>query len=340
MATTNERILVTATGGPSVLGLVSEAMPQPGPGEVRLRVLTAGVAFADILVREGIYPGVRVPVTPGYDVIAEVEATGPGVSEPAVGSRVAALIVTGAYARHVCVPADLCVPVPADTDPVAGVALVLNYLTAWQMLTRCAHVVEGDTILVHGAAGGVGTALLELARLRGLRAFGTASAGKHGRIRDLGAEAIDYRREDFVARVNAAGGAHAVFDHVGGRHLGRSFAATRPAGTTVVYGFYAGTKGGRADRFAMLKEVLLGPRFDTVRLLMTSKGATGYTVTAWRDQRRGLYRADLGALFGLLADGSIAPVIAQVLPLREAARAHELLGGAQVEGKIVLDCTA
>ncbi|MEJ0071195.1 MAG: alcohol dehydrogenase catalytic domain-containing protein [Pseudomonadota bacterium] len=159
-----QQIVIARRGGPDVLTLVEGPVPQPGPNQLRLRVLAAGVAFADVLMREGLYPGMpRYPFAPGYDVVGTIDSVGPGVDAGwQRGQRVAALTVTGGYARYILVPADDCVAVPDAVDAAAAVSLVLNYLTAYQMLHRVAAVTAGARILVHGAAGGAGSALVEL----------------------------------------------------------------------------------------------------------------------------------------------------------------------------------
>ncbi len=334
----NERIIVAARGGPEMLKLVAEPMPVPGPGEVLIRAAASGVAYADVVMREGLYPGAPpFPLTPGYDVVGTVAALGSGVTGLAVGDNVAALTVHGCYARHVLAQADDVVPVPDGLDPAEAVSLVLNYLTAWQMLHRCAHVAAGDAVLVHGAAGGVGTALLQLGRLAGLTCYGTASAGKHKLVAELGGIPIDYRTEDFVARVKRDGdGVLAVFDPIGGAHWKRSYAALAPTGTLVCYGFYDALSGGRRNLIGAARALLGMPRYTPLKLFGDNKAITPYIITAWRDRRRSLYRQDLATLFALLADGKITPVIAERVPLADAARAQDLLGNAKLAGKIVL----
>ncbi len=189
------RMVIARRGGPEVLTQVDEAIPEPGPGQFRLRVLAAGVAFADVLMREGSYPGVPpFPFAPGYDAVGEIDAVGLDTAGGFVrGQRVAALTFLGGYARYLLVPADDCVPVPEGVDSASAVSVVLNYLTAYQMLHRVAAVTAGSRVLVHGAGGGAGSALVELATLAGCTVYGTASKAKHGTLTRLGAVPIDYR---------------------------------------------------------------------------------------------------------------------------------------------------
>ena len=314
-------------GAAGILELVEEELPQPAPREVRIRVEAAGVAFGDVMRRGGAFPGQRFPFTPGYDVVGVVDALGAEVLAPALGARVAALVMTGGYAEHACTPAARAVPVPEGISPATAAALVLNYLTAHQMLHRLARVKAGERVLVHGAAGGVGTALLQLGGLAGLTRYGTASAGKHDLVRALGATPIDYRHEDFLARVRelTGDGVDAAFDPVGGWQLVRSHRALRRGGRLVVYGASRAVTQGRG-------QVVL-----TLGLLAALKAAPGRRA-AFYGVNPGApgYREDLAAILALAAEGKIRPVIAAELPLAEAPRAHELLERAAVRGKLVL----
>src|SRR5437867_9983373 len=199
-----KRVFVGHYGGPEVLQVVEEGDPRPGPGEVRVRVLAAGVSFSDALLRAGVYlGGPKPPFTPGYELVGIVEELGPGCSRLREGDRVAVLTVWGADAERVCVPDPYAVEVPENLDPAEVVSLVLPYMTAYQLLHRVARVKSRETVLVHGAAGRVGTAVLELGALAGLRLYGIASARDRGAVELLGAVAIDHRNEDFVACVRA-----------------------------------------------------------------------------------------------------------------------------------------
>ena len=200
---TYRRVVAGRRSGPEVLELVEEPLPEPALGEARTRVLAAGVGFPDLLMREGTYPGgPDPPFTPGCDLVGEVDAVGPGVSMVRPGDTVAALTyygkVLGSYAEVACLPAEKLVSVPAGVDPVEAVCLVLNYTTVYQMLIRPARVAPGERVLVHGAAGGVGTAALQLGRLYDLEFYGTCSARDSEVVARLGATAIDYRNEDVV----------------------------------------------------------------------------------------------------------------------------------------------
>jgi len=336
----NERIFISHKGDPSVLKLISDEVTPPRPDEILIRVRAAGVSFADVMVREGVYPGVKLPVTPGYDVVGEVESVGDEVRNFRKGDRVAAMTVVGGYSRFIYVPTKHAVLVPLDLESGAAVSMVLNYLTAFQMIRRCTHAAAGDAILVHGAAGGVGTALLQLASIEGLKAFGTASGGKLHMVEQLGGVPIDYMKEDFVTRIgrDTKDGVAAAFDFVAGSHAKRSYQALRSTGTLVCYGAFGVTTNGHVQPLKALMTLLRDPSFKPIGLLGDNKGCVGYNTRMWRDSRPEMYAADLGTLFALLKEGRIAPIVGARFPLQNAADAHLLLNRRGVTGKIVLDC--
>jgi len=335
----NLRVVAPRAGPPAVLELVEEPVPEPKAGEALVRVIASGVAWADVMSREGIYPGTTFPCTPGYDIVGTVEALGPNAGgDVAIGDTVAALTVHGGYASYVVLPETDLVRVPGGLDPAEAVSLVLNYVTAYQMLHRCVDAVAGDPILVHGAAGGVGTALLQFARRDGLRAIGTASARKHDTVRSLGGTPIDYHSKTANAEIReaAGGGVQAAFDPIGGSSWSSSYELLRPGGTLVAYGASTVFIGGRFNLLRGLGFVALTRRYAPRKLLAEAKGVVGYNIGEWKRARPALFRTDLTALFGLLASREIVPLIAERIPLREARRAHELLGAADATGKIVL----
>ena len=245
-----KRVVVEHFGGPEVVNVVEDDAPRPGPGEVAVRVLASGVSLTDALLRAGAYlGGPKPPFTPGYELVGIVEEVGPGATRLRTGDRIGALTVWGANAERVCVPAEYAVDVPDDLDPAEVVSLVFPYMTAYQMLHRTARVKRGESILVHGAAGRVGTALLELGM------YGTVSARDREAVERLGAVAIDYRTEDFVKRVRqlTGRGVDVVLDPIGGATSIRSFRALRrgnplvgdPGGRLVVYGNQDAVEHGR-----------------------------------------------------------------------------------------------
>jgi len=329
----NVRVVITAQGSSDVLKLVEDDLPAPAPGQVRVKNLASGVAYADILMRHGLYPKIpRFPFPPGYDIVGEIDALGAGVQGFSIGQRVAALIMIGGYAQYTIIPIAHLVPVPADLDPAEAVSLVLNYVTAYQMLHRLGRLQSGQSILIHGAAGGVGTAALQLGKLAGLRMFGTASKSKHDLVRSLGAAPIDYRSESFAERIGqlAPEGLDCVLDPIGGKNWLTSYRCLRRGGTLACYGASSAVAAGKLS--AGLGFVLL----EILKVLPGGRRACWYNVKNLRDKHPDWFREDLGKLFDLLAQRQIEPVIAARLPLREASEANRLLEQAQVSGKIVL----
>ncbi len=334
-ATKNARMVITGCGGPEVFKWIEEDLPAPGNGEVRVKVIAAGVAFADILMRHGLYPGTPAfPFAPGYDIVGEIDALGDAVSGFTIGQRVAALTMVGGYSRYTIVSAQQLVPVPDSLDPAEAVSLVLNYATAYQMLHRVAKLKQGQRFLVHSAAGGVGTAALQLGKIAGLEMFGTASKSKLELVTTLGATAIDYRAENFLDRIRqlAPEGLDAVLESIGGKTRTDSYRCLRRGGYLVCYGVSSAMTKGKLS--AGLGFAWLG----LMKLVPDGKHPLWFNVKSVRDAHPDWFREDLSKLFGLLAERQIQPVIAARLPLREAARANELLEKAQVSGKIVLLC--
>jgi len=332
---THKRIILSGTGGIENLQLIREALPEPQAGEVRVKVKASGLAFADIWCRLGLYPGApRRPFTPGYDLVGEVDKVGAGVTEFVEGQMVGALLPKfGAQAEFVCAPADQFVPVPAGVDPVAAVAVILNYLTADRLLRNKAKVQPGERMLVHSAAGGVGTALLQLGQLQGLKMIGTASARKLELVERLGAVAVDYQREDFARRVRQMmpEGIDVVCDPVGGETLTKSYGLLRRGGRLVNYSFLAAVAEGKMAAVRSVAQILwynLKP--DGRKVIVFGDTARATT------REPGWYRERLKVLFGMLADGRIQPIIGETLPLSAAARAQHLLETGSVSGKIVL----
>src|SRR5262244_647507 len=343
------RIVVTHYGGPDALQVVEEECPEPKVGEVRVRVLAAGVAFPDLMMREGVHPETsRVPFTPGWDLVGAVDRLGEGVSGIEPGQIVAALPISGAYAEFVCLPRQELVPVPSGLDAGEAVSLVLNYVTAYQMMHRSAEVKAGQRALIHGAAGGVGTALLQLGRLSGLVMYGTCSSRGAAVVSDLGGIPIDYQHQDFVKEIHrlTGEGVDAVFDPIGGAHLWQSRKALRPGGIVVAYGNTTSLRGqglasGRAGHRNRLQGIpIIAMYIAGGWLLPGRKRVVPYSIQWLKRLRPALFRQDLIALFDLLQQQKIKPLIARRFPIAEARQAHELLGKVGVTGKIVLVRTA
>lgn len=334
-----KQVVISKYGKPEVLKVQEVALPEPKSGQIRIRVRAAGVAFADILMRIGLYPNApRPPFVPGYDVAGEIEAIAEGVSGFVLGQRVVAMTQFGGYQSAVTVDASLAVAIPDSINFIQAIPLVLNYLTAYQMLTRIARVQAGEQILVHGAAGGVGTALLELAGLMKLKSWGTASKAKHHIIEGYGASLIDYKTKDFVQAVQSQteDGVDVVFDAIGGKNWQKSLRVLRPGGRLIGYGFSAAAPNGRKNLVSMVAALVRSPRLSPLDMLSLNIGILGYSVGILRDRRRDWYREDLLTLLELCSQGKLKPVISETFPLSKAVDAHRLLSQSKVVGKLVL----
>jgi NADPH2:quinone reductase len=348
-----KRVVVDHFGGPEVLRVVEEDDPRPGPGEARVRVLAAGVSFTDAQLRAGTYiaGGPKPPFTPGYELVGVVEELGPGCSRLRVGDRIGALTVWGADADRVCVPEAGVVEVPEDLDPAEVLSLLFPYMTAYQVLHRTAMAKSGETVLVHGAAGRVGIAVLELAAVAGLRMYGTCSARDRAAVERLGAVAIDYRNEDFVARVRemTGDGVDVVLDSLGGPLSLRSFRVLRPGGRLVVFGRYATLSHGHKNWPAVIEWYAAIAALWLWDKLSPRRRVLPYQIQKFRDvaqKRPGAvggeprypewFQEDFRALLKLLREDKIHPVVAERLPLADARHAHELLESSAAKGKLVL----
>jgi NADPH:quinone reductase len=330
MTATYRALMVTKPGGSEALTCVELPVQEPGPGQLRVRVRATGVGATDLLVLAGTYRyAPKIPVVPGYEIAGTVDAIGPSVTGFTLGQRVAALTVYGGYSELLMRDAPHFLPIPDGVSDVQAAGVILNYVTAWQMIHRVAKVRSGQTAMVTGAAGGVGTAALQLLRVAGVKTYGAASAQKHDTVRKLGAIPIDYRagRLDRLTRALEPKGVDHVFDAVGGANIGRCIGAARRGGTVVGYGFM-GVKGTLAT-LAMFVNIFVGAR-------LRGRRGTFYGITLlYRKDPRPL-REDLPKIFALIADKAIDPLISVTLPLLSAKEAIDLLSAGSVEGKIVL----
>jgi NADPH:quinone reductase-like Zn-dependent oxidoreductase len=328
----NTRVVLTALGGPEVLKVIEEDVRDPAANEVRIQILACGVAFADVLMRRGLYsPVPPLPYSPGYDIAGVIESCGPAVTQWKPGDLVIALSGTGGYSRYIVLPESELVQMPAGLDPAEAVSLVVNYTTAYQLIHRIAKLRQGESVLIHGAAGGVGTAALQLGKFAGLKMYGTASKPKHDLVIALGGIPIDYRHEDITKR---AAGVNAVFDPIGGCNWLRSYSALGKGGRFVGYGMSAAIEGGRRNM------LLAGASFAWLTLIkfVPGKSARWYSITTDKQRHPEWFREDLTRLITMLQEKSIGPIVSARLPLYEAPRAHEMLEQAAITGKIVLMC--
>jgi NADPH:quinone reductase-like Zn-dependent oxidoreductase len=328
-------VIATRTGGPEVLQVVENDLRAPLAGEARIKVLAAAVCRPDITVRAGesLYGGTplgqKVPFVPGYSVIGVVDAVGEGVTEVAVGDRVGALTVVGGYAEYLYWKSDRLIPVPSSVDPAKAVPLILNYIVAYQALHRSAKVKAGDKVLIIGASGGIGTALLQLGKLSNLTMYGIASKSKHSILTEYGATPIDYHTQDFVGVIHQAepDGLDAVIDGMMRLdYIRRGLSLLRRGGKMVSYGEPAGLPA----LFRILATLIV------VNLLPNGKSFKLYGTSSYFVFDKRPFLEDWAALFKLLEEGKIKPVIAARFPILEAAKANELLESGQVIGNVVL----
>lgn len=341
----HQRIVVSHYGGPDQLRLVEETAPEPQAGEVRVKVLAAGVAMPDVMAREGIHPETpRTPYTPGWDLVGVVDTVGDGVVGFGTGQSVAAMPISGSYAEYICLKSTELVRIPDGLDPAAAVSLVLNYITAYQMLHRSAAAKRGQAILIHGASGGVGTALLQLGRLAGQTMYGTCSSRRAQTVIDLGGTPVDYGREDLSREVLrlSGGGVDTVFDPFGGAHMWHSRAALRSGGRVVAYGNTATLReDGLGSKRRGHRNPLHGiPVFVLYMagglVLPGRKRIVPYSIQWLKRLKPAQFRNDLSTLFDLHQRQLLRPIVAARMPLSEARLAHELLSTGGVIGKIVL----
>ena len=346
-AMTNTRVEITGKGNASVVHVVKNApMPQPQAEEVLIRVEATSAVFTDMLIRQGQYPPIKTKpgLVLGYDFVGRVEQVGAGVTHLSVGDRVADLTQVGGNAEYICRPAQNLVPVPEDLDAAAAETLILSYMTAYQMLTRQARVQPGQRVLIQGATGAVGLALLQLGRDMGLQMVGTASARHLDTIRQYGATAINYRTPDFkVQLLQASGdGYDAIFDGAGSLSPAESLKLLKKGGSLIVYGF---TSLVRQQEYASgIFDKLTGAVTFASRMAQTlalsvlpnGKSVHFYSIADDRKNHPDWFRADLQQLFDLLQAGRIKPEISHQFSLDKAPQAHRLLDEGGLEGRIVL----
>jgi NADPH:quinone reductase-like Zn-dependent oxidoreductase len=325
---------------PEDLQIREAPIPEPGPGQVLIAVEATGVSFAEQQMRRGrYYDQPPFPFVPGYDLVGRALATGPGVDATLTGRRLAALVKVGGWASHVLVDAEDTVEVPGGLSPAQAETVVVNGITAWQMLHRKARVRAGHTVLVHGAGGGVGSVLAQLATVAGAKVIGTASPRHHDDLRALGAAPVDYRTPDVPAQVRqlAPRGVDAVFDHLGGQSVVDSWHLLAPGGTLVAYGSASTRDDTGSKQWPVLKILA---RTWLWNALPGGRRATFYNIWAGRaltkNRFRSRLRADLTEVFTAVRRGDLTPRIATQLPLTDAAHALRLAESGTTNGKIIL----
>jgi NADPH:quinone reductase-like Zn-dependent oxidoreductase len=337
-----KQIWIPRAGEPEVLELREAADPLPAAGEVRIRVAAAGVNFADIVARMGLYPGLPpMPVVVGYEAAGSVDAVGDGVESDWIGREVLALTRFGSYSDTVCVPELQVFARPAGMSAEEGAALPVNYLTAYQLLEVMGGLRAGETLLVHSAGGGVGVAAIQLARRIGATIVGTASSGKHDFLESIGVEhCIDYRSEDFEARVHQitrGRGVELAIDAVGGSSFKKSFRALAPSGRLGIFGMSAVVTGKKRSIPGVLKAMLATPwlRFTPAALMRSNKGVFGVNLgELWAELDR--VKAWMEALLAYYQEGAIRPVVAASFSFERAAEAHHYIQDRKNLGKVLL----
>jgi NADPH:quinone reductase len=332
----NHVVQVRRFGGPEELEVVDAQLPTARPGEVRVRVLASSLEYSDVLIRRHLYPQTihrRPPFVMGYTVVGEIDQLGEGVRGFQIGDRVADMTVIGSNAAYRTLRAGGLTRVPAGLDTAEAATLILSWTTAYQLLHRAARVQRGQRVLVHGAAGAVGQALLVLGRLAGLELWGTARGEHAALIRGLGATPIDYQREDF-SRV-LPGGFDVVLDGIGQDGYGRSFVALKRGGLLCAYGYTAGVQSH--GRMINVLIWLARQYFEYLtKWLPAGKRIRVYSINAMRARHPAWFRQDLEHLFGLLENRAIRPRVAKRISFAEVAEAHRCLEAGGLEGKLVL----
>jgi NADPH:quinone reductase-like Zn-dependent oxidoreductase len=329
----NRVVQLSRFGDADCLDVLDAAMPTARSGEVRVHVLASSLHYTDVLIRRHLYPQTarrRPPFVIGYDVVGDIDQVGAGVRGLKVGDRVADMTVTGSNATYRTLRADHLTRVPPDVDPAEAATLILSWMTAYQLLHRAALVRPGQRVLVHGAAGAVGQALLVLGRQAGVEVWGAARGRHADLIRELGGTPIDYEREDFTRAV--PGGFDIVFDGIGEDGYRRSFAALKRGGLLLAIGFSAGVQA-RQGMAAILMSIA---RMYLWRFLPGRKRARFYSINAMRVRHPAWFQQDLARLLDMLATHAIRPRVAERISFDEVADAHRRIEAGGLEGKLVL----
>lgn len=331
------RAVLTKSGGPESFQIEEAPIPEPGAHEILIQVDHAGVAFADVMMRHGKYPGApKMPFTPGYDVCGTVTQLGSAVTSLAVGDKVIALTQFGGYAEYCVVHEGRAARVPKESDTKEAAALALNYVSAYEMLHKYRDLAPGSIALIHSAAGGVGTAALQIAQTLGLKVYGTCSAAKTVVVAENGGLPIDYQNEDFVIRVHEAEpqGVDIILDPIGGGHWMRSQRVLKSGGLLVGFGLFS----------IFDKDKPVGSIMDAGRtiLSLSLKSMLPFTqkFRMYNINPKGLkaLHKSLNGVVELYSSGKVRPVIGKEYPLEDVGLAHDDLANGRAVGKLVLNC--
>ncbi len=329
----NRAVQIRTFGGPDQLEVVEAPLPTAGRGEVRVRVLASGIEYTDVTIRRHRYPQTglrRPPFVMGYDVVGEIDQVGAGVTGFRIGDRVADMTVLGSNAAYRTLRADHLTRVPAGVDPAEVATLILSWTTAYQLLHRAVRVRRGQRVLVHGAAGAVGQAVIVLGRLAGLEMWGTARGENAALLREVGATPIDYQREDFTRFL--PGGFDVVVEGVGEEGYRRSFAALKPGGQLVAIGYSAAMQAKRR----MLTILGWIARLYLRRYVPGGNRGFFFSINVLRALHPAWFKEDLERLLGLLASGAIRPRVAERISFDGVAEAHRRIEAGGLKGKLVL----
>ena len=332
-----KRIVYTKRGGLEAIEIIDEKSPEPGNNEVMIEVHRAGINFADLMMRQGLYGAAPdFPFTPGYEVSGVIRAIGSDVERHNVGDRVVALTGFGGYAEQVVVAEERAWTLPDNVSFDAEAAMPVTYLTAHHMLVHLGNFREGDSVLVHHAAGGVGTATAQIVKaLKGGRIYGTASAEKADFVEEMGMIHIP-RGEDFVQRIkDESDGVHHALDPVGGKHVMESYKALRNGGRLYVFGASSAVKGPKRSLWTAIKMWRTTPRFDPIRMMNSNKSVYGVHMGMWKDEE--IAREQMVALASMLEKGQIDPVIDSVYRFEDVAKAQQYIHNRGNRGKVLLD---
>jgi NADPH:quinone reductase-like Zn-dependent oxidoreductase len=330
-------IVIAEHGRPEVLTLSDVPDPDVRPGEVLIRVKAAGINFADLFARQGLYPDApRPPFTPGLEVSGEIAGLGPEVKELHEGQRVMATVKFGGYAEKVAVPASLAIALPEGMDFPQAAALPVNYLTAYHMLFYMGSIRPGERVLIHAAAGGVGLAAIELSKIAGAEIYGTASSSKFDFLRQRGVAPIDYRTQDFeevVQRLTRGEGVDIVLDAVGGESFEKSYRLLRPAGRLFVFGFSAAMSGPDRSYVKAAANYLRIPKFDPLKMFGENRAVLGVHIGRLP---AAILRLEYESLLRFFSEGRIRPHVDKIFPLDQAPAAHRYLHERKNIGKVLL----
>ena len=332
-----KRIVYTKRGGLEAIEIIDEKSPEPGNNEVMIEVHRAGINFADLMMRQGLYGAAPdFPFTPGYEVSGVIRGIGSDVERHNVGDRVVALTGFGGYAEQVVVSEERAWTLPDNVSFDAAAAMPVTYLTAHHMLVHLGNFREGDSVLVHHAAGGVGTATAQIVKaLKGGRIYGTASVEKADFVEEMGMIHIP-RGEDFVQRIKGeSDGVHHALDPVGGKHVMESYKALRNGGRLYVFGASSAVKGPKRSLWTAIKMWRTTPRFDPIRMMNSNKSVYGVHMGMWKDEE--IAREQMIALASMLEKGQIDPVIDSVYRFEDVAKAQQYIHNRGNRGKVLLD---